>query len=201
VLVQRSYPVVQIALVSAPVELLPLKPVRVARLMRNLDDTGLLGETPLCLLTPVQFRGPALPIGPYAIDPVPVDDLLHLGDEQLVHVGAEDTDTVRVSATVGVHHRPLGMMLERHRVPHPGVMDEKPCVELPRHVPPNAEGILHYPRRCPPHVRGVPRVAGVPLAVVLHIVWVHTPQERADVLRAGLLPEHCVGRPRMQIEV
>ena len=100
----------------AAVELLPLEPPRVVAVPGRILLARLLAPGREGAVRPVEHGAPALAVGPDAVEIVGGGGLADLRDHQLIDVGAEGARRSRIAVALGVHGRPLGMLLDGHLV-------------------------------------------------------------------------------------
>ena len=106
----RVDPVGEVALESPAVEHFPIEPARVRPVLRGVPITRLLRPGRQGPGRPVELGRPALAVGPDAVEAVLLRDLVELGDEELVDVGAEDARGVGVALPVLADAGPIGVL-------------------------------------------------------------------------------------------
>ena len=180
---------------------LPLLPIRAP------DATWAPCPGPSGVSTPPAPRAssraapPSLRIHPRTVEVVQRGGFLQLRDQQLLGERAEDAQHLFVALAVGIHDRPIGMMLDRSLIPQHTVVNEQRDAFLAGDLAPHGQRILHDPRRGPADLRRIPGIARHSHAVVLNEIRPDAAQERANVLFTYVPAQHRVGLVRVQVEV
>ena len=181
------------------VERQPFVPVRIAPLHGNLSDAGTLREQRLAGVAPVRGARPVLAIYPHAVNVIFTHHLEQLRNEQFLIVSSQPAGVVRVRIAPLVDARPLGMQFDGAGVPHTGIMNRKRDTHVAGNFAPDLQRIVHNARRRRADLRGIARITGMPLAVVLHKIRLHLFQHGADMLVSGVLAQVGVPRTGMQV--
>ena len=191
----------QVAAESLAAEFRELVPAGICSCAGNRLNPGLLLESLQDGLGVVAIDGPTLAVDPYAIDVVCVRQLLHLWDQELIHVRTEDGGQAVVAFALLVDASPLWMLGHGLAVPDTRIMHEEADALLGGDLPPDPQRIADKARRGGAHAGGIAGESGMPLAVDLHVVGPHGLEQPLDALARGALAHLLAVGAGVKVEV